>query len=755
MSKKIINICLISLLTFLTIGVISVSAKKMNRTNSITSPSYQISTDTNFFTKPVDTTPVANPDLILLTQGGYKKVSESDTLELYYADKNFNIAIHDKLTGYIWFSNTSKTNKTNKSGLEIEIFPADSGISKSDIKTYVGYNKYPVTLSHTSIENGVEVTIRVESLGVTIVVDITLVNDKLTVYVPLEKIKEEGYHKEILGQRKDEDYYIKSLTLFENFGAENYEINGYSFIPDGSGALIKYTNTNYTVAYSRRVYGNDYGIAEESNLYDHLRKESIVSLPIYGVNHGYNQAAFLAVATGGAGSAELNSNPYMYSNKAFNTTYFKFYLREKYKIPMNTESSGTMTYVNDKMYDQDIRVEYNFLRNEQANYVGMANLYKNDYLNLTKYEAYDNIKLNLNVIGQDYKNGLFGKNYVEMTKYNELLEIIKDLEHDIRNFNIVYMGWNKGGYFDNLKFKPRVSSNLGSKKDLLELTKYISDNNYDISSYLDLVTSYRSSIMYDTVKKINMSVYEFTSTSSILEKAYFLNPNGMSDKVLDYKEIYEELDINSLALTSVGNSLSSYRYKSKNYFRSNNITTYTNELAKMANEFSLGLYEPNAYALDYTDKYYEASYESNKYTFITDSIPFISLLLSGYVELYSPNTNFISDYDLFALRLVEYNIAPSFIVTSSPTYNLRFTNFEYIYTSQYDLWHDEIIKTYNKVNNALKYVIGASMINHEYVLPGVAKVTYSNGKKIYINYNALDAEYNGITIQAMNYEVVS
>ena len=48
---------------------------------------------------------------------------------------------------------------------------------------------------------------------------------------------------------------------------------------------------------------------------------------------------------------------------------------------------------------------------------------------------------------------------------------------------------------------------------------------------------------------------------------------------------------------------------------------------------------------------------------MSDSIPFISLLLSGYTELFSKEINFISDYNQYALRLIEYNIYPYFVLT--------------------------------------------------------------------------------------------
>ena len=47
----------------------------------------------------------------------------------------------------------------------------------------------------------------------------------------------------------------------------------------------------------------------------------------------------------------------------------------------------------------------------------------------------------------------------------------------------------------------------------------------------------------------------------------------------------------------------------------------------------------------------------------------------------------------------------------------------------------------------------AQIIEHEILGNGITKVTYSNGIKIYINYSREEAEADGITVDAMSYEV--
>ena len=57
-----------------------------------------------------------------------------------------------------------------------------------------------------------------------------------------------------------------------------------------------------------------------------------------------------------------------------------------------------------------------------------------------------------------------------------------------------------------------------------------------------------------------------------------------------------------------------------------------------------------------------------------------------------------------------------------------------LYAHYYVSWFDEAVKVYSEVNNILKQVRGECIISHEKLDYDVFKVTYSNGKKIIVNY---------------------
>ena len=482
-----------------------------------------------------------------------------------------------------------------------------------------------------------------------------------------------------------------------------------------------------------------------------MRNPNVVSLPIYGVSHGYNQAAYLCEITSGSGASELHSYPYMYNNLGINTTFFKFHTRERFTVELS--SSSSLTLVGDTPYPNDYSLKYSFLQGTEANYVGMANKYR-ESLSLEEKELENSATpLHLTILGMDYKEGLFGKNYIPMTTFEEALDMLKDMKiMGVNNFQVTYLGWNKGGYFNNGATNARIASQLGSKKDLEELQSYVDEKNYSIDYTINPLVSDTYGLGNDTVKRINMSAYEVELESSLEQNQYYVNPASLSKLILNKASKYKSLGISSLNIDNLDVSFS-YRDDGKEVYREEAIKTLQAELEKL-DKYSISTSKANGYSLGYIDNYYDTPYESSKYLYETDSVPFIQILLSGYVDMFATDLNYISDVELMNLRMIEYNIYPSVLLTSQEAYKLRFTNFEYLNSTQYALWKGLVGSSYSSVANALDKVRGAHIIGHEYIASGVSKVTYDNSTVIYVNYNNSDYTDTNISIEPYQYLVV-
>lgn len=735
MKKRFIIIVFIFIIVF-SLSFVITNASNTKSSSGTIEITTSIDPTTNFFTQPL------NKQLISIVDekeevlnNGYKKIAETTNLILYRNDDTMAISLFDKENGYMWYSNYKKIagmtlsdtiKSTINSGVSIEYFDANSG-SISILEMSITSKKANTEIEYEKINNGFIAHINFTSIGISFDVLVTINENDLIVDVPYTSIKEVT-----VGKLTPKNYQLKSISLFPYMGSENYEINGYSFIPDGSGALIRYQNINATAAYIKKVYGNDEGIFETSkNSNTHIISDSVISLPIYGINHGYNQAAFLCEILSGDGAAELHSYPYNYKNIPLNTTFFKVGVRDQFMVSLS--SSSPMSLINDEPYPNNYTLKYSFLNNENANYVGMANEYSSN-LGLENNISNSDIPLHLNILGLDYKEGLLGKNYIEMTTYSDALNIIKDLnQNSVKNFQISYLGWNKGGYFNDGASNAKATSNLGGKSKLKKLNEYLSENNFSIDYTTNSTISDSYGFGKETVKRINLSVFDVDLKSSLEQVGYYLAPNVLSKTINNKNKQFDKLNIEAFNIDHLADTFS-YRYKNKTYYRSQMIDIVEKEVSKLVN-YKISTSNPKAYLYKYLTNYYNTEYESSKFNYETDSVPFISIVLSGTVNMFTSNINYISDYNLFMLRMIEYNLYPSFIITKEEAYDLRFTNFEYLNSTEYDLWKDLIIQIYNKVNDALKNVKGAKIVNHYYITNGVVAIEYSNNKTIYVNYN--------------------
>lgn len=760
MNKKIVKIIslMVTLVLLFTISTCLIVNSKSIKTSINIPTQSNVDPTTNFFGQ---TDSASLVDLVLddtvISDRGYVKVCTNDFLELFVDEKTTGIAVYDKQAKYAWYSTyyhsdteNAKSSKYSSikemltSGVTIECFDSSS---LNEVTKYSA-NATECEKKYTYLDDGFKVQLNFVKVGVTFSVKVTLNNANIEAQILLDELQEVPYVSKALKNPKE--YKLKAITLFPYLGSENYEINGYAFIPDGSGALIRFNNEEYNTAYIKRVYGNDSGVTRESNS-DYLKDENLITLPIYGISHGYNQAAVLVNVNNGASCAELNAYPYMYSNLNLNRTYFRYILREKFNVAISSSTTGIVSFINSDIYTNNIKTTYTFLNNDKANYVGMANAYK-ETIDFTKDNKLDS-SVKLDVVAQDYKKGLFGKNYIEMTTYSALENILKTLkQNNVNDIEINYIGYNNNGYFDNMQSKVKLDNNLGSKKDYESLIKYIEDQGFDIYYYTNPMIVNENSVI-KSVKRENLEQFTYDFKSSLEVSGKVMLPTLIAKNITKNQKAYKKLDINNLSLDLIGSFAFTYRYNGNTVYREEMIEQVCTELEKLTS-YKLAMSKPNNYMYKYLSSYYNANFESSKYAFITDSIPFVSIVLAGNVKMYSTNINYVSDYNLFILRLIEYNINPSFVITNETTDKLRYCNYEYLFSTCITSWQDLIIDSYQKVSSVLNKTKGASITSHSYLSDGVVEIGYSNGVKVYVNYTKTPYTVSSSDIQPMSYLVI-
>jgi len=690
------------------------------------------------------------------TLNGHTLVAENDGYEMYLYEPSLSLIIRDKKTGSIMESTVAELDGTSneswsafmQSGIMVEVQEnVNSQQKKLDLV------KSGAKLTVNKIKDGFYAVIEYESYEIKLEVEVLLLEDgSFTVSIPQEKIVE-----------ANEKYRIGNIYIYPFLGHTRLgEREGYMFIPDGNGALIYLDDKEgrFSAGYSQKVYGNDVGVEESYVLslfwdeYMTVNDAEKILAPVYGMVHTDSKMGYLAIIESGAECATIEAYP----NGAYtpyNWITSKFRLCTLYVQP-TSNSGGSVTKVTDRV-PYDIKVKFAFVKEEKANYAGLATRYR-EYLiendKLKKCEA--DYRIRLDFLGSERENWLLFKKAVSMTTASQIEEIYQELKDEgVTDILSIYKGWQSGGMEDLPIKKYNVDGCLGSEAKVKDLMDQAQNDGILFYLYDDLLRANPSTgnTTFNTIKKLDRRLYSESTYKDVYETMVFETPAKSAALASELKESLKKNGISSLAAAGISNTLFTYTYSGEEYTRLDTASVYEEILKQLNDGLDLVLEEPLSLYWQYTDAFLDMPVGNSDYIFTDQSVPFLSMVLKGSMPMYADYTNFEANKQEFFLQLIETGIYPSFYLTYEDPAALLYTNSSDIYTSKYSNYKEEIITYYNQLKQINEQTKDAYIIGHEVMGNGVTKVTYTNGVIIYINYSKNAVTADGYTIEGMSYEI--
>ncbi|MDX9690922.1 MAG: DUF5696 domain-containing protein [Acholeplasmataceae bacterium] len=546
---------------------------------------------------------------------------------------------------------------------------------------------------------------------------------------------------------------------------------GYIMVPDGSGALIRFDEYATTLsAYRGQVYGND---ANQRQYFENV-ESSFVPLkqpvmPIYGVAHGNQQAAFIAYATKGESFMEIVATPKSTGTgvKYFNA-HSRFVKNSVFWQIFNRSGQGYFT-VNDELFDYDIELNFDFLAGGgptaeyPADYVGMAKKYRDilhekDQLNVNT-KAYDHMPMRVDFIMSDAMNSLVGYRDVVTTNIHQVEDILTELQNEgVHSINSGLYGYQQGGISLGDKHSPNWSNSIGSAKEFERTFKRLSELGIDASLAMD----------YARINDEQMSLTNRASKhlNGWYSRLILMNDNGPVDvifyakpaKVVEWmvKNFFTTYHLDALSYTYEGVSDLLYSdYSNGELGKEDVMDRYASTLSRISDFTDINAVNPNQYLWHVVDRYLQAPMYNSQHLIETDTVPFLQLVLSGSMEVYATYANFSFYTQNDILRMIDYNTFPSFVLTNDPSFELISTNSSNFYSTEYTLYADLILDMYTYMNDAFKYVMGSEWTNRTVLAPGVILNTYENGVSLLINYTDDAYVYAGQTVDSVDYLVLN
>lgn len=678
-----------------------------------------------------------------------KLVCENDTLELYLDEAKFIMKIKSKETDYIW-STAARVDKMAGMSTEwqrfcqsmlVMDFITPNGVVKRSALKHANAKKPKITKA----DDGFTATLNFVEAKATLEMTVTLNENGIEVSIPDDKI-----------ELKDGNVVNRLLIMpFLGAGYQD-ETPGYLFVPDGSGALMKFREPHmYSSIYQQKIYGADSAVSKMAPVSNTTKIAPVgkIYLPVFGAVHGNLQNAFAGIITSGDAYCEIIASPagaivdYSWVSPAF--VYNEVYWQPTGKAGGFNAIQSTQNIVNAK-------AEYRFLSDDQASYTGIANEYKSMLVEnnptFSKNNPVKNVPIKLDALMAEPKKSLFGNSTQVMTTTSNVTKWVDELSADgIDNLIMSLVGFEKKGLNGHKIGDFSIDGKIGNKNQLQSLSDQLEQKNGQLFLQSELQSGYEHQFSKASLRYgMDGSVIKSFENKPLFTDRLYANDSSISKGAAN---LIKNSNIKNFALPSVGSELYADYRRNAVTTRLEGLTSTQNTLKQISDSgANLMLQSPNIYALTATnvDGAYDIPTSNSQFEFFSDSVPFLQTVLSGYIDCYSEYQNFTTNTVSDVLTLIDYNTYPSYILTDEYSNKLVNTNMNGLYSSRYADWKPYIVNNYNMLNDVLSKVSGASILQRSIVQNGVSVTEYSNGINVIVNYNNEAVNYNGVSIEPLS-----
>ena len=651
----------------------------------------------------------------------YQLVSESDFLRLYIHVETTAIIVEDKRSGQLWRSSPAdleqndEINNAWRKRIESPILLNHVDADRRQIKVSTVLDE-GVEFSLTPVVGGVRVDYRFTKEQFSLAAIFTVQGDALHVTIPDESILEEGENG------------LVSVQVLAFFGAAHDGEPGYLFFPDGSGAIIRYTTPHpeEVQEISRVIYGND-AIVDDADA--PFRQPVIV--PVFGAVKG--DAAFLGLITQGDFDAKVSVAR---SGKRVNYNHCGIEFLYRRQGLFSLSGGRPIQVFEPDRIGGDRQVRYYLLTAEDADYVGMASRYRTF---LTEERGAQHVAENgplmyLGFLMSVERKMWFLRDLIQMTTFDQTAAILDDLAAEgVDQFDVGLRGWNRGGDMARYPKRLPIETHLGGEQALQDLAREAGSRGQRVflfDDYWQILPNGQGAIpRLDAVRATNGLPVGRPGGG------YFINAQTALRKfaVRDIPKMVpwgiSGLELNEFAALAVPDGNERYPLSRENF-----AATWM-QIAQLTRD-ELGavvMKGGNVYAALHVDLLNEVPLDSTHYDLVDETVPFYQIAVHGLVTYAGYPHNLLSDGQRMFLRQIEYGAVPYFMLTDANSSPLFRTHANWLVSSEYDFWRDEVIRQYRAMEQ-LAPQASQFIVDHTRLAADVYQTTYQDGTKVIVNY---------------------
>ena len=687
----------------------------------------------------------------------FTQVAASGFLRLGVDLRTANLAVWDSRENTVWYANPPELE-----GLELSqemlrqlqsqliITFVDAALNEMTVNSQEGCVQAD-TFEVRQIANGVRIVYDFAEAVTSfrIPVEITLADDYVQASIVYPEIEEYGTSR------------LTSVSLLPYFGAGESGEDGYALVPDGSGALIRFSDSGRGASpYNQPVYGSDPSV---NLLLKSVDNTQSVRLPVFGMQKAGH--AFLAVIHAGAAAASIRAesdgglSPYTAVNSAF-----IYHQQDLTGIRDKESNQRTVLMLHDKPTAESPEVRYYFLEKTDADYSGMARRYQRYLEEETDLRpaAESGRSVSLQFFGKTSRPASFlGIPYqksVAATTFAEVEQTMKALQDKgVNGANILLYGFEKGGYENRYPFKAAFDKSLGGKAAASRLQEQAKTSR--VFMVCDLVRDYGGGMRLFSSNQYAKSLNKVNVVRRLpLSSTWDWDEKGASWRYVsadslrkNNRRLLDSLDasgVSGVLLQNMGGELYSDFDAHRGMDRGQLLAVYRACFEQMrAAGIRLAADGANGYMAGLASLLLEVPSESSGQDLFSETVPFYSMVYHGYTSLASQPVNLAGDPADYLLTLLETGIQPAYWLTGCDPAILSKTPLKFLFNTCAENWIDSIAAAsaaYTRLHQGLE---GQRIRAHSRE-GDLSLVTYENGVVLAANHGGAEQSWQGRVIPA-------
>lgn len=556
-------------------------------------------------------------------------------------------------------------------------------------------------------------------------------------------------------------YTLQYVKILQFFGAGDLTNDGYVFYPDGSGAIVEFrdfysketTANREAFTLSGTVYGEDFAYYD---IDQNAKHSEVIRVPVYGIVETVDNVdrGFFAVLEDGDALADIAT---YFGGGEFNfaTAYPMVYPRpaDTYNLSeaISVADNKEMTIVSDKKYTGFYKLKYIMLFDEtqltkpatetvkryNATYSGMAAAYR-DYLSangtitpLQESEVQNGkLPLYIETLGsiETVKKILSIPVNVDvpLASFEDIKTMYTQLEKkNITNIHFKLTGYANGGLRADYPEEVNWLGAVGGDDGFEDLQKFAAEKGVGIYPEFDFsYATYDSSVSLK--KHASRAVDDRYCSKQLYDPVYqefasyfdiCISPSSIIELVTEFTEEYSEYNPKGISVSTLGSDLNSDFNKDAPLNRQDAEDYIKESLALLNGKYQSVMAEGgNIYSVEYLDHILNLPLDASKYKYESKAVPFLGMVLHGYVNYTGSVINEAGDSSFQLLKSIE-NGALLYYMLIYQNSNLLKEDEEFskFYSVRFDIWFNSIVDQYNMLNSAIGDLQLYNIVEHDFL----------------------------------------